>query len=329
MRRRSALTALALVALATPAAALGDVFIEVPARFLGGPIGAPLARVAEPGIDGVPVAGMPSRSPREVDDPCRGEAPSDCMVWGPEADLDVPFPEAGPSGPGAEIESDVPPVVEDEPLDGDDPAFVDAGAPDASALEVRGRTRAVPAAAPPPAELAAAHDGLVFPRAADWLPWQRPVLRWRPATGARYYNVQIFRGGRRVLNAWPRRTRLQVPADVLRQGRTYVWVVWPGLGRRGDGAYGRPVGRSSFAVTLRPRIVFRPRGAGVSAEVRPHIPGGVLRLEPPRGLAGRVPATVRIGPRGRFTLGVPPRAAERLDARLIDRGDAPPVGLRR
>jgi hypothetical protein len=63
--------------------------------------------------------------------------------------------------------------------------------------------------------------------------------------------------------------------------------------------------------------------------VRPHIPGGLLRLRAPRALRRAVPATVRIGPRGRFLLSIPRPAAERLRARLLARGSAPPIGLRR
>jgi hypothetical protein len=89
------------------------------------------------------------------------------------------------------------------------------------------------------------------------------------------------------------------------------------------------VGRSTFAVTLRPRIVFRARGRrAVSAEVRPHIPFGALRLRRPAGLRARVPSVVTISRRGRFTLPISKRAAERLGAVLADRGPEPPVGLR-
>lgn len=322
MPRCTAPLVVAALVLAAPAAASADVYIEVPLRFLGGPIGAPVPAVAAPGPDGVPVDGMPSRSPRGVSDPCQGEAPSDCMVWGSDADFDVPLPSAGPGGPGVVIEDEGAAPPDEEPIDGD------GDDPDAASFEA-GRPRAVPAAAPADDELAAAHDRLIFPRAADWLPWQRPTLRWRPTSAARYYNVQVFRGGRRVLNGWPRRAALRVPRGVLRQGRTYVWVVWPGRGRREDASFGPPVGRSSFAVTLRPRIVFRSTGSGVRAEVRPHIPGGVLRLVRPPALRRSVPARVRIGPRGRFALAVPRAAAERIGARLVGRGYAPPIGLRR
>ena len=183
---------------------------------------------------------------------------------------------------------------------------------------------------PPSADLLQAYGGLRFPGPADWLPWQRPTLRWTPAPGAGYYNVQIFRGTRRVMNAWSEDTRLRVPEGVLRQGRSYVWVVWPASGPRRAARYGTAVGRSTFAVTLRPRLVFhRPgSGRGTVAEVRPHIPFGTLHLRRPGTLSARVPRTVTLDARGRFVLPISTRAAERLGAALTGRGPTPPVGLR-
>ena len=72
------------------------------------------------------------------------------------------------------------------------------------------------------------------------------LLRWRAAPGARFYNVQVFRGGRLVHTAWPSRTRLRVTG--LRPGR-YRWYVWPGYaGSRAQGSYGHLLGHSSFTV---------------------------------------------------------------------------------
>ena len=216
---------------------------------------------------------------------------------------------------GAGVETDPPP---------------DADTPEPEpAVEAQVRPRPIPAVAPTPAELAQAYGGLVSPKASDWLAWQRTTLRWRAAPRATDYNVQVFRGQRRVLNAWSKDTRLRVPLGVLRQGRTYVWVVWPANGPRGAARFALPVGRSTFAVTLRPRIVFRDGGARATrAEVRPHIPFGTLRLRPPRALRSRVPQVVTIDRRGRFTLPISKQAAERLGAVLADRGLRPPVGLR-
>jgi hypothetical protein len=83
-----------------------------------------------------------------------------------------------------------------------------------------------------------------------------PLLRWRPVKRASYYNVQLYRGGRKVLTAWPTRTRLQLRpswtfnrrAERLRPG-LYRWYVWPGYGRAPVGRYGRLLGSSTFVVS--------------------------------------------------------------------------------
>jgi hypothetical protein len=317
MRRPVVLiAAAATAALALPAAASADVDIDVPRPLLGGPIAQPLPALTPDGIAAGP--GRPSRSAGTALR-CSGGAAGDCLIWGPRADIEpVPLPLPGPGGLGVPPDDGVG-VEQDPPPDADTPD---------PPVEAAVRPRPVPAVAPVSAELAQAFGGLVSPRASDWLPWQRTTLRWRPSPRATDYNVQVFRGRRRVLNAWSKDTRLPVPMGVLKQGRTYVWVVWPANGPRRNASFALPVGRSTFAVTLRPRLVFRTRGRTVSAEVRPHIPFGTLRLRRPDGLRPRVPSAVTINRRGRFHLPISKRAAERLGAVLLDRGPQPPVGLR-
>ena len=90
-------------------------------------------------------------------------------------------------------------------------------------------------------------------------------LTWVPTKGAAYYNVQVFRlAGRdpvsstdatKVLSAWPANAHFTLGrawtyggrAEELRPGR-YVWYVWPGLGPRAQGRYGKLLGRSVFVV---------------------------------------------------------------------------------
>jgi hypothetical protein len=322
MTRRPAVLIAAAAALALPAAASADVDIDVPRPLLGGPIATPLPALTPDGIAAGP--GRPSRA-AGASVRCMGGAAGDCVVWGPRADVEpAPLPLPGPGGLGIAPDDGVG-VEQNPPPDADTP---DAPMPDPP-MEAAVSPRSVPAVAPTTAELAQAFGGLVSPKAADWLPWQRTTLRWRPYPNATDYNVQVFRGQRRVLNAWSKDTRLPVPMGVLKQGRTYVWVVWPANGPRRQASFALPVGRSTFAVTLRPRIVFRIRGRrAVNAEVRPHIPFGTLRLRRPDGLRARVPSVVTIGRRGRFNLPISKRAAERLGAGLLDRGPEPPVGLR-
>lgn len=321
----SAMTAAAC--LVAPSIGLADVQIDVPARYVGGATAPPLPL---PGATRAPdTVGRPSASPVDVRDGCAGEAPSDCMFWDDRANIDprdiVPVVEGGPLAPPIEI----PPPEEEG--DGSVTPAVDLTPVPVVPLDERPR-RAAPAAPPPVSALERAFGRLVSPPAADWVPWQMPTLRWKTTKKADYYNVQVFRGARRVLNAWPTSNRLRVPEGVLRQGRVYVWVVWPGYGKRSQARFGAPVGRSVFQVTLRPRVVFRNPGGRsrqTLAEVRPHIPLGVMAFRVPKALKGIVPSRVRIDAHGRFLLPVTKRQAERLGARLLTRGPTPPVGLRR
>jgi hypothetical protein len=82
-----------------------------------------------------------------------------------------------------------------------------------------------------------------------------PLLTWTPARNARYYNVQLFRDGRKILSAWPKQARLQLKEKWRFRGRRYrlkpglyKWYVWPGEGRRAARKYGDRIGRRSFTV---------------------------------------------------------------------------------
>jgi hypothetical protein len=86
-----------------------------------------------------------------------------------------------------------------------------------------------------------------------------PLLAWVRVARARYYNVQLFRGRRKILSAWPSRPRLQLAARWRYDGRRfdlapgrYRWQVWPGFGSRSEGRYGKLVGKSRFVVARRP-----------------------------------------------------------------------------
>jgi hypothetical protein len=85
---------------------------------------------------------------------------------------------------------------------------------------------------------------------------KRPVtLVWRTVAGASYYNVQVFRGGQKVLSTWPKRARVRLPR-AWRYGNhryrlipgTYRWYVWPGFGARSAAKYGPLLGEQTFVV---------------------------------------------------------------------------------
>jgi len=81
------------------------------------------------------------------------------------------------------------------------------------------------------------------------------TLAWETVPGARFYNVQLYRNGVKVMSAWPRKATLRVrrswryggKAQQLLPGR-YVWYVWPAHGTLARPVFGRPLGSSSFVV---------------------------------------------------------------------------------
>lgn len=81
------------------------------------------------------------------------------------------------------------------------------------------------------------------------------VLAWKAAANARFYNVQLYRGGRKVLSAWPKGSTLRLgrgwvyagAKQSLRPG-LYRWYVWPARGTRERPVYGAVLGSSTFRV---------------------------------------------------------------------------------
>ena len=82
-----------------------------------------------------------------------------------------------------------------------------------------------------------------------------PLLRWRATPKARFYNVQVYRKGRKILSLWPSRSRFRMSRSWQHQGRTfrlkpgvYTWYVWPGFGTLATPRFGKLLGQSSFRV---------------------------------------------------------------------------------
>jgi hypothetical protein len=85
-----------------------------------------------------------------------------------------------------------------------------------------------------------------------------PLLQWTPVQGARYYNVQLFRRGRKILSVWPKQARYQLKMRWTYRGEPrrlspgkYRWLVWPGFGPRPKADYGRRIGPGTFEVRRR------------------------------------------------------------------------------
>jgi hypothetical protein len=82
-----------------------------------------------------------------------------------------------------------------------------------------------------------------------------PLLVWKRVGKARYYNIQVFRRGRKILSAWPERPPRRLERRwtyrgtdyKLTEGR-YCWHVWPGYGKRSAHRYGKRLGVSCFHI---------------------------------------------------------------------------------
>ena len=82
-----------------------------------------------------------------------------------------------------------------------------------------------------------------------------PRLRWSSVPKATFYNVQLYRGGSKILSAWPRAASLRLKRHWSYSGRhyrlkkgQYQWFVWPGFGPRAKDRYGQLLGQSAFRV---------------------------------------------------------------------------------
>lgn len=80
------------------------------------------------------------------------------------------------------------------------------------------------------------------------------LLNWVNVHGARFYNVQVWRDGRKVLTRWPRASKFQLHRTWTSAGRgyrlepgLYTWYVWPRFARR----YGQMIGKNSFRARIR------------------------------------------------------------------------------
>jgi hypothetical protein len=100
----------------------------------------------------------------------------------------------------------------------------------------------------------ASSDRLLAPRASARLT-RPPMLRWRTVKAASYYNIQLFRHGRKILSAWPTKAHYQLRSVWTYGGHrhrlgkaTYQWYLWGGYGHRAERRYGKLLGKRSFVV---------------------------------------------------------------------------------
>jgi hypothetical protein len=81
------------------------------------------------------------------------------------------------------------------------------------------------------------------------------MLAWRAVPKTRFYNVQVYRNGRKILSRWPSRARFGLRRSWQHEGRrfrlrpgVYTWYVWPGFGTLAKPRFGKLLGQSSFRV---------------------------------------------------------------------------------
>jgi hypothetical protein len=127
-------------------------------------------------------------------------------------------------------------------------------------VPVAGGADAAPPGATGPPQAGHRRPHLIAPRPGALVRRGRPpLLRWTPVRRARYYNLQLWRRGQKILSVWPVRPRYQLKrhwryggqAWRLAPGR-YRWFVWPGFGARSKTDYGPRLGPRTFRVG-RPR----------------------------------------------------------------------------
>ncbi|MGH3023447.1 MAG: HYR domain-containing protein [Gaiellaceae bacterium] len=108
------------------------------------------------------------------------------------------------------------------------------------------RSRAVSAIARPSAVVSPAYGSLVR---------RAPLVDWRSVRRATYYNMQLWRNGRKLLSVWPLRSGYRLRSSWTFRGRRHSLTpgrltvyVWPGFGAKAAVRYGPLLGSTSFRV---------------------------------------------------------------------------------
>jgi hypothetical protein len=82
-----------------------------------------------------------------------------------------------------------------------------------------------------------------------------PLIDWVASLHASYYNLQLWRNGKKILSVWPVRSAFRVRSSWSFNGRhfslssdAYRVFVWPGFGPKSAANYGSLLGWSQFSV---------------------------------------------------------------------------------
>ncbi len=81
------------------------------------------------------------------------------------------------------------------------------------------------------------------------------VLAWEAVKGATFYNVQLYRNGKKVLTFWPKTPTFRVGKTWRYAGKLrrlergqYNWYVWGARGTLAKPQYGKLLGSNTFVV---------------------------------------------------------------------------------
>ncbi|HEY3069517.1 MAG TPA: HYR domain-containing protein [Gaiellaceae bacterium] len=82
-----------------------------------------------------------------------------------------------------------------------------------------------------------------------------PLIDWTSVSTATYYNLQVWRNGRKILSRWPLLSRFRMRSSWSYRGKTYslsagryIVYVWPGFGSKAAANYGRLLGWTAFRI---------------------------------------------------------------------------------
>jgi hypothetical protein len=80
-------------------------------------------------------------------------------------------------------------------------------------------------------------------------------IDWTGVRDASYYNMQVWRQGRKILSVWPLRSQFRLRSSWTYNGKRYVLTpdrysvyVWPGYGPKLKANYGPLIGWTAFFV---------------------------------------------------------------------------------
>ena len=82
-----------------------------------------------------------------------------------------------------------------------------------------------------------------------------PLVDWKPVRRAAYFNMQVWRDGRKILSIWPRLSQYRLSSSWTFKGKRHMLAggqvsvyVWAGFGPRAAARYGPLYGRTVFLV---------------------------------------------------------------------------------